>query len=81
MTDRGILGVDYVILGPGSDRDRFNGATVEGDNFMHLGIIDPIGGSETICHKVMSHFLLSNNKLDITCPECIATLKQKGANG
>ena len=66
------LGVDYVMLKGSGGRDRYNGATVKGDNFMHFGI----GGTETACKKAVQDFLLTHADVKITCPSCIKVLKE-----
>ncbi len=78
MVDERILGIDYVTLKGGGDRDRFNGALIPGDDStMHLGIIKPMEGSETACHQPIGTFLLTNADIDITCPQCITILTKR----
>jgi hypothetical protein len=69
-----VLGVDYVMLKGSGGRDRYNGATVKGDTFMHLGIV----GAETAtaCKKGIENFLLTHADVKITCPSCIKVLKR-----
>lgn len=79
MTTKGTLGIDYVTIQGRGQRDQFNGALVLGDEFMHLGIIKPMGGSETACHQPINQFLLTNEDVDINCPKCVAVLTKRAA--
>ena len=67
-----VLGVDYVMLKGSGGRDRCNGATVQGDDSMHLGIL----GQGTACEKTIEEFLTTYADVKITCPSCIKVLKE-----
>ena len=68
----GILGVDYVTLTGRGGRDVTNGATVDSDDFMHLGnMLDRV----TACKLPIKNFLATYSDVNITCKNCIAALK------
>ncbi len=67
------LGVDYVMLKGSGGRDRYNGATVKGDDFMHFSTL----GQGTSCGKTIQDFLLTYADVKITCPSCIKALKAR----
>ena len=70
---KGILGVDYVTLtGRGNNRDTYNGATVEGDDNIHLGILT---NRETACKKPFKEFFATYSDVDINCKDCIEALR------
>lgn len=69
-----ILGKDYVILKGRGERDIYNGATVKGDKFMHLGFILE---KKTACGEFYESFLATYSDVEIDCPKCIAEIKKR----
>ena len=62
-----VLGKDYVVLQkPGL---VYNGATADGDNFIHIG--QSLSGGSLLCGGSLREFFLSNLAVDVDCPECI----------
>ncbi len=53
-------------------REFQNGATIKGDDFMHLSIDI---GRTTICGKMPDSFLLTYSDVEITCPKCIKVIR------
>jgi len=68
------LGVDYVVLKGRGGREFQNGATCEGDNYIHLGFLE---GSQTACGKAWKNFMLTYSDVEIDCPDCIKELKRR----
>ena len=68
---KGILGKDYVTLKGRGGREIQNGATVGGEELMHLSVDT---GQTTICGQVPAQFLITDSDVDITCPNCIKIL-------
>lgn len=72
-----VLGEDYVILKGKGERDRYNGATAKGDNYVHLGLL--LEG-RTACNKAIDKAFMTYSDVEINCPECIRGIKEKIAN-
>lgn len=68
------LGVDYVVLKGRGDRDKYNGATCQGDKFIHLGLLLE---NATACGKAIDQFFLTYDEVEIDCLDCIKALKKK----
>lgn len=69
-----VLGKDYVVLKGRGGRDITNGATCNGDKFMHLAQL----GKGTSCGKPIKDFLLTYADVEIDCPKCIRKLVELG---
>ncbi len=63
-----------VLKGRGS-REFMNGATRKEDTFMHLSTDM---GHTTICGHMPNSFLLTYADIEITCPDCIKILRERG---
>lgn len=73
MTDQ-VLGKDFVLLQGRGGRDSTNGATVKGDDFMHLSVDT---GRTTVCRQAVENFLLTYADVKINCPGCIEDLRSR----
>ncbi|GAI21291.1 unnamed protein product [marine sediment metagenome] len=74
MSKDRVLGQDYIILKGRGERDRYNGATVKDDNYVHLGLLLE---SRTACNKAIDKALLTDGDVEINCPECIKDVKKR----
>lgn len=68
-----VLGVDYAILKGTGGRETTNGASVKGDDFMHLSCDM---GSTAVCGKSVQDFLLTYADVKINCKACVKALKK-----
>lgn len=68
-----VLGVDYVVLKGRDNREYINGATVRGDNFVHLARL----GEVTECGATYDLFMSTYADVEIDCPACIKAIKEK----
>ena len=65
----------YPILKGRGGRDHINGATCDGDKYMHLG---ELFSRQTACNKPFKDFLITCSDVEITCPDCIKAIRKKG---
>ena len=56
-----------------SGREFLNGATCEGDDYVHIGHSLP--NMMTECGKGIEGFMMTYSDVEITCPDCISRLK------
>ena len=68
-----VLGEDYVVIKGKGKRDIYNGATVEGDTFTHLGI--SLSGL-TACRRSIKEFFATYSDVEVDCPACIRSVNR-----
>jgi len=74
MSKGRVLGKDYITLRGQGERDRYNGATVKDDNYVHLGLL--LEG-RTVCNKAIDVAFMTHSDVEINCPECIKEVKAR----
>lgn len=74
MSKREVLGKDYITLSGRGERDKYNGATVKDDNYVHLGLLLE---SRTACNRAIDKVFLTDSEVKINCPECIRDVKER----
>lgn len=74
MSKGEVLGKDYITLIGRGERDRYNGATVRGDDYVHLGLL--LEG-RTACDKAIDKAFITYSDVKINCPECIKDVKER----
>lgn len=74
MSKSEVLGKDYITLSGQGERDRYNGATVKDDNYVHLGLLLE---SRTACSKAIDKAFITYGDVKINCPECIRDVKER----
>ena len=63
-----------MLLSGRGDREYFNGATVEGDSLIHLGIL---ATRATACGKTFKNFMLTSSDVTVNCTECVAEVDRR----
>ncbi len=63
-----------MILSGRGNRESFNGASVEGDSFIHLGILTT---RSTACGKLFKDFMLTSSDVTIDCVDCVAEVEKR----
>ena len=63
-----------IVLSGSTDREYFNGASVEEDSLVHLGILVT---RSTACGKPFKDFMLTYSNVTINCPSCLAEVDRR----